>query len=274
MQTQRTSFRGASLAVALILLLAGLGLFQTAPVASGAENKAKPLAKNAKVIFLHHSTGGCVWDGGVAEWFEKYNAAKGTSYKIAEQEFPKDAPYGWENYPFDYWNIWVKHGGEKPYKKEPTLEMLTQKHDVIVFKHCFPVCDIEPDTGNPDIGSREKRIENYKLQYAALKKKLHGFPRNRFILWTGAAQVANATTEENAKRARAFFDWVRKEWDKPGDNIYLWDFYGLETEGGLYLKNKYAASPDDSHPNETFSKKVAPLFGQRIIRVMEGKGDG
>ena len=59
------------------------------------------------------------------------------------------------------------------------------------------------------------------------------------------------------------------EWDEEGDNIYLWDFYHLETEGGLYLKNEYAVSPDDSHPNPSFSGKAAPLFAQFIIDVIE-----
>jgi hypothetical protein len=135
-----------------------------------AESKAAPT--KARILFLHHSTGECVWNGGVVAWFDEYNTANKTRYRITEQDFPKSDPYGWENYPFDYWNIWVKNAGNKPYRTEPTLEMLTRKYDVIVFKHCFPVSAIEPDTGKADVASRDKRIENYKLQYAALKKKM------------------------------------------------------------------------------------------------------
>ena len=58
-----------------------------------------------------------------------------------------------------------------------------------------------------------------------------------------------------------------------GDNVFLWDFCILETEGGIYLKNDNAASESDSHPNSDFSKKVAPYFCQRIIDVIEGNGD-
>jgi hypothetical protein len=149
--------------------------------------------------------------------------------------------------------------------------MLTPKHNVIVFKHCFPVSAIEPDTGKADVNSQDKRIENYKLQYAALKKKLRAFPKTKFIVWTGAALVKGETNEASARRARTFFDWVRKEWDEPGDNIYLWDFYALETEGGLYLKSAYASG--DSHPNEAFSRKVAPMLCKRIVDVIDGDGD-
>ena len=62
-------------------------------------------------------------------------------------------------------------------------------------------------------------------------------------------------------------------WDEPGDNIYVWDFRQLETEGGLYLLNEYAAAPGDSHPNSAFATRVAPYLGQRIVDVIEGRGD-
>ncbi|MFH1420020.1 MAG: hypothetical protein ABII12_17230 [Planctomycetota bacterium] len=233
-------------------------------------NQKRSPAK-ARILFLHHSTGECVWNGGVQDWFDAYNKANKTKYEITEQNFPKDDPYGWNNYPYDYWNIWVQHAGSKPYKSEPTLEMLTPKYDVIVFKHCFPVSSIEPDVGTADVASEDKRIGNYKLQYAAMKRKLLEFPKTKFIVWTGAALVRGETNEAAARRAKTFFDWVRGTWDQQGDNIYVWDFYALETEGGLYLKDAYAAG--DSHPNEAFSKKVAPLFCQRIVDVIRGAGD-
>ncbi len=65
---------------------------------------------------------------------------------------------------------------------------------------------------------------------------------------------------------------MKNEWDEPSDNIYLWDFYELETEGGLYLKDEYAASPTNSHPNKKFSAQVAPLFCQRVVDVIKNDG--
>ncbi len=168
----------------------------------------------AKILFLHHSTGECVWNGGVQGWFDAYNKANKAEYEITEQSFPKDDPYGWNNYPYDYWNIWVQHAGSKPHKGEPTLELLTSKYSVIIFKHCFPVSSIEAETGQADVASADKRIENYKLQYAALKKKLREFPKTKFILWTGAALVKSETDEAAARRAKAFFEWVRGTWDE------------------------------------------------------------
>jgi len=151
--------------------------------------------------------------------------------------------------------------------------MLTPQYDVIVWKHCFPVSNLLADRGTPDIRSVEKRMENYVLQYEALKAKMRAFPRTRFVVWTGAAQLESTTTDRNARRARAFFDWVRESWDEPGDNIYLWDFYALETEGGLYLKPEYGSGPANPHPASDFAQRVSPLFGQRLVDVIEGRGD-
>jgi len=96
-------------------------------------------------------------------------------------------------------------------------------------------------------------------------------PKVRCIAWTGAALLKSETDEDAARRARDFFQWVRTAWDEKGDNIFLWDFRALETEGGLYLKTAYVAG--DSHPNEAFSRKVAPLFCRRIADVIQGRGD-
>jgi len=234
-----------------------------------------------KIIFLHHSTGYNIWvgstgryiykltkKGDVARYFSNYNKNHGTNYSISEQYFPKESPYGWNNYPFDYYNIWVKNAGPKPYMEEPTLEMLTRDYDVIVFKHCFPGSRILEDTGNPDINSDEKRLENYKLQYNALKNKMHEFPGTKFILWTPAVNTKLQMTEDQARRAEEFHRWITEEWDEKGDNIFIWDYYKYETDGGLYMPDKYASAPDDSHPNRKFSAMMAPIFSQFIIDVI------
>lgn len=243
-----------------------------------------------KIIFLHHSTGGVIWEGDLSQTdpvavsenprlkaqipvlFAHYNKTNQTRYLVKEMNFPKAVPYGWNNYPYDYYNIWVKHGGDKAYMKEPTLEMLTRQYDVIIFKHCFPVSDILPDEKQPDINSDEKTLENYKLQYLALRNKMHEFPNTKFILFTGAMQVQSYLTEEEATRTREFFDWVIQEWDHPDDNIYLWDLFELQTEGALYFNEEYAVSSNDSHPNKQFAGRVAHLFFNRIIDVIENDG--
>lgn len=248
-------------------------------------SKSKTTQTEFKILFLHHSTGRVISHAGngtnrivrkifnpksyLSKWFSDYNQINGTNFIIEEQFFPKKEHYGWNNYPYDYYNIWVKNAGQQPYLNEPTLEILTQKYNMIIFKHCYPVSNIEEDINQPNINSAEKRLENYKLQYHALKQKMNEFPNTKFILWTGAVQVQPNITYEQAIRAKTFFDWVKNDWDTSNDNIFLWDFYTLETDGSLYLKNENATSSHDSHPGKSFAKKVAPLFCQRIIEVIE-----
>jgi hypothetical protein len=204
--------------------------------------------------------------------FAHYNDNSLQNYSISELNFPKASPYGWNNYPYDYYNIWVKNAGSKAYLKEPTLEMLTEDYNVIVFKHCFPVSNIVPDAITPDIDSDIKSLQNYKLQYQAIKEKMHEFTDTKFIVFTGAVQVKALLTEEEAIRAREFYTWVTQEWDQPDDNIFIWDLYELQTEGGLYFKDEYAVSSDDSHPNKTFAGRAANLLFNRLIDVIENNG--
>ncbi|HNX65608.1 MAG TPA: hypothetical protein PKH02_01925 [Bacteroidales bacterium] len=241
-----------------------------------------------KILFLHHSTGDVVYKGtstgriirgirigkeyDVPAWFSKFNSETGKSYSITEKAFPKGDPYKWNNYPFDYYNIWVKNAGDSPYMEEPTLEMLTREYDLIIFKHCYPVCDIKEDSTEGNIDSEVKTINNYKLQYNALKKKMREFPDTKFVVWTGAVRVKAQMDTVTALRASDFFEWVRSVWDEPDDNIFLWDFYELETEGGLFLKESYAEGDNNSHPTPEFGAAVAPLMCQRVVDVIETNG--
>lgn len=236
-----------------------------------------------KIIFLHHSTGKCIWLGNtnkylykltgksaVRDYFKLYNKKNGTDLHIEERAFPAKSPYGWKNYPYDYYNIWVRNAGDRPFMQEPTLEILTREYDVIIFKHCYPVSKIAADTGTPDINSDIKTLENYKLQYLALKNKMHEFPNTKFIVWTPAVMIKSRLSEDEAKRTREFYKWMTGEWKEKGDNIYIWDFYKYETGGGLYLLDKYAEGENNSHPGKMFAAHAAEHFCKFITDVING----
>ena len=72
-------------------------------------------ADDAEIIFLHHSTGENIWNGGVADWL----AQNASQYQIVERWFPEN--YG--NDPYDYWNLWVNRGD----RNELSLETLTSR---------------------------------------------------------------------------------------------------------------------------------------------------
>jgi len=261
--------------------------------------RQKEITSDMNIIYLHHSTGEILWRGTtpsiitraarrispqlanivdkkprLAKLFEEYNKEHNKNYQIKERVFPKASPYGWNNFPYDYYNIWVKNAGVQPFMEEPTLEILTKEYQVVIFKHCFPGSNIKPDQDSAYINSDLKTISNYKLQYGALRDKLHEFPKIKFILFTGAIQVRSNISEAEALRAKEFFAWVINEWDLPEDNIYLWDLYSLQTEGGLYFRDEYAASLSNSHPNSLFAGKTVTLLFNRIIDIIENNGNG
>jgi hypothetical protein len=243
--------------------------------------------RTVRIGYLHHSTGEVVWKGGVRAFIDGWNEAHRTDYRITPVVYPATTggwppvirrlarnTYPWKNYPYDYWNLWVMHAGDSRDRGELNLDDLAARYDVIVFKHCFPVSRVKPDDGSPSVSSPEKTLANYQLQYEALRARLRQFRDKRFIVWTGAALPETETNADEARRARQFFEWVKGTWDEKGDNIFVWDFHELETEGGLYLRPEHGATPRDAHPSAGFAKRVAPLIGQRIVDVIEGRGDG
>jgi hypothetical protein len=232
-----------------------------------------------KIIFLHHSTGGGVYyEGNVAEWFQTYNSQNKTTYEISERNYP-DTPYPWENYPYDYWNLWINGACNNSNTSIECMDKLAQKYQVIIFKHCFPGADIEPDQGNASSNSDRKSLENYKLQYRALRSLMDSYPNNKFIAWTLAPLHRNATSSANASRAKQFVDWVKNEWltedHQAHTNISVFDFFGLAAElstspsSGKTNCLKYAYEGEhngsDSHPNTSANQKIGPLFGQFVV---------
>ena len=262
----------------------------------GCKNSPEKEKEAIKIIYLHHSTGKIIWQGkesrlkklvpkrlekyipklnkpAILKYIKNYNKEHGTDYQIKAREFPAKSPYGWKNYPYDYYNIWVQHGNRDYYKKEPTLKVLTQKYDVVVFKHCFPVSHMIKDSlpGAPD--SEVKSLANYKVQYQLLKEKMRNYPETKFLLWTGPALLKVHTNESEAVITKTFYDWVKNDWNETSDNIFLWDFRELETEGGMYLKTEYAINPNNSHPSMVFGEKAAKLFVQRLTDIINNEGE-
>jgi hypothetical protein len=249
---------------------------------------------NANIIFLHHSTGGNLYnEGGVADWFTTYNTTHGTNYQITERWYP-DSPYpDGENYPYDYWHLWV----DPTYNNHPdsgreSLNYLTQDtaghqaYDGIIFKHCFPGSEILEDIGAPDVSSNRKSLENYRLQYRALRNKFAEYPTTKFIVWTLVPLHRLATDATQAARAKQFADWVKNDWltedglDHP--NIYVFDFWGYAAEShpnpanGQVNTLRYEFEGDhndsDSHPNTLANQTIAPYFSQFVVDAIRDSG--
>ena len=278
-------FTNLSMALGLVA-----GLAQAGPV--GAPMTA-PGGK-VRIVLLHHSTGEIVYGAGLPTFFDAWNRSHGTRYEISEQNYPNTARghtwllrilrqklfdrlvnhYPWENYPYDYWNLWVAHTGTSRDRAELNLDDLVKAYDVIIWKHCYPVSNVKPDDGQPSVSSPVKTLANYKLQYQALKERMRQFPSKRFIVWTPTALHQASTNPGDAARANQFSTWVKEVWDEPGDNIFVWDWRDLETRGdGLYIRPDLAKDPDSDYPNPAFAAQAAALLGQRVVDVIEGRGE-
>lgn len=249
-------------------------------------------AQNESIIFLHHSTGRLAYNGGnVADSFKTYNQANGTNYSIAERNFP-DKPYPWANYPYDYWKIWLdgyceEKKNDPGYASVECLEGLTAKYNTIVLKHCYPGADILEDIGKPEITSSRKSLENYKVQYRALREKFAQFPNNHFVIWTLAPRhhlVGGAPA--NAWRAKQFVEWVKNEWlteeGKTYSNIHIFDYFTLSAEMDeqavaprypYCLKYEYELKhdDDDSHPNAVAARELGTAFYQYLIANLRSR---
>ena len=246
------------------------------------------LSKSQSVIFLHHSTGAGVYtEGNVAAWIANYNTANSTNYLITERAYP-DTPYPWDNYPYDYWNLWINNQCSSSNINIQCLGNIVQSYDVVVFKHCFPGAAIVADDGNPSVSSAVKTLANYKLQYRALRALMDQYPQKKFIVWTLAPLHRLDTSTENAGRAREFVNWVKTSWltedGKSHPNIYIFDFFGLVAELSASpvdgkvncLKYTYEKShtDSDSHPNLLANQTVGPLFAQFIVNTIKNQSTG
>lgn len=244
--------------------------------------------QEARMIFLHHSTGGLIYkDGHVEDSIQTYNQSNGTHYTFEARGYP-NKPYRWANYPYDYWNIWIngyckEQENDENYENVMCLEDLTEDFDIIIMKHCYPGADILEDTGAPGVESSRKSLENYKLQYRALRAKFQEFPDNDFVIWTLVPRHRlDANSPANAGRAKEFVDWVKNDWlteeGKAYSNIHIFDYFSLAAEMDqsvalprvpYCLKYEYEKShyEDDSHPNLLASEEIGPHFYRFLVDV-------
>jgi hypothetical protein len=229
-----------------------------------------------------------VYNGGIGlpQWFAGYNTEHETDFDISELSYP-NSPYDWANYPFNFWNLWVNPGQcDNTQSGIRCIDWLASNFNTIIFKHCFPGADIVADDGTPSVSSGTKSIENYKLQYRALRTLMDSYPTNKFIIWTLAPLHRNATDAANASRAREFVNWVNEDWlsedSKSHPNIFVFDFFSYTAElsetpvNGKVNCLKYEYEGDhngnDSHPNEAANTAIMPIFGQFIADVLSNSG--
>ena len=120
----------------------------------------------------------------------------GTDFTIQRRSYPAE-PYPWDNNPYDYWNVWVNGNCSKE-----CFPSLLERFDIVIMKHCYTAAKIEADINAPDIASDRKSIENYKLQYRAIRDLLDGHPETKFIVFTLTPRHRLRTYAAEAGRAK------------------------------------------------------------------------
>lgn len=242
--------------------------------------------KSQDVIFLHHSVGNNVYeDGKVAEWIDAYNSESGRSINLSERDYP-DTPWPWNNYPYDWWKLWVDGSCNSADPDIECLNTLAEDYDLIIFKQCYPGASILANSETPDVTSDVKTVDNYKEQYRALRGVFDSYPDTRFMVWTLTPLHRLSTNTDRANRAHEFVEWVKNEWlsedGQAHPNIYVFDFFGLiaepdpSPEYGAQYRLKYiferSHSESDSHPNDSANAYVGPHFAIAITEVFYPEG--
>jgi hypothetical protein len=235
-----------------------------APTAAAAPSVAampELAAEFGRVIFLHHSVGAdLIEQGGVRQ------RLGALGYEFYDHGYNDDglvlADGTWTGLNFDvpddntdpdgFANIFAQPLHDPP---DNTFSHLMQ-YDVIAFKSCFPVSDIQSDD----------QLTEYKSYYLSIRDRMDQYPDKIFIVLTPPPQVAAYTETEAAARARAFANWLASDEYLGGHpNVFTFDLFDLLADPSInVLRADYQADKYDAHPNELANQTIGPLFADFI----------
>lgn len=209
-------------------------------------------AKTLSMVWLHHSTGDVLLEGGLLQALKgnnidfydiNYKEAVVNSYVIGDHTDVPDWPKTFNDAKrFDVVRKWELPQGE-------------EHHDVVMFKSCFP---------NSNIDS-EAKLEEYKKHFNALIPTFQANPEILFIGMSTPPLVKAQTNPEAASRARQWAKWLNTSYAKDVKNIKIFDlFNALAIAEGKPDENtlvpQFAMNKEDSHPTAEGARAVARLF--------------
>jgi len=233
------------------------------------EPTSTPAPGANQIIFLHHSVGAnLIAQGGVRqrltaldyEFFDHgYNGdglvlADGTS---AGLDF--DVP-GDNTDPDGFAAIFAQPLHDPP---DNTFSHLME-YDVIVFKSCYPVSNIQSDA----------QLAEYKTYYLSIRSRMDQYPDKIFIVVTPPPEIPADSDAQAAARARDFADWLASSQYRSGHaNVFTFDFFDLMADPSTdMLRAGYRTSEIDAHPNELANQTAGPLFADFIDQSIRAYG--
>jgi hypothetical protein len=213
------------------------------------------------IVFLHHSVGeGLIAQGRLRQRFSDAGYALwDQGYNSQQLRAPNGKTTGYGYYvpddntdPDGLAQIFAQPVYALPIN---TFSGLLQ-HEVIIFKSCFPVSDIATD----------EQLERYKTFYLGIRDVMTKHPDKVFIVLTPPPLNPAETNAANAKRARAFANWLRSDefWNKKS-KFFVFDLFEAFAESNSVspdysmLRQAYRDG-SDSHPNAKANETVAPLL--------------
>jgi len=230
-----------------------------------AATPATPTGHFDRVIFLHHSVG-----AGLIEEGDVRSRLADMGYEFYDHGYNDDglvlADGTWTGSDFDvpddntdpdgFADIFAQPLHDPP---DNTFSHLMQ-YDVIAFKSCYPVSDIQSD----------EQLEEYKSYYLSMRDRMDQYPDEIFIVVTPPPQVPAHADAEMAARARAFADWVGSDEYLSGHaNVFTFDFFDLLADPSTNtLRIGYQADEEDAHPNELANRTIGPLFADFIDQAV------
>jgi hypothetical protein len=236
--------------------------------ATAAAPSPEPSAGGAdfrSVIFLHHSCGAnLIEQGGVRErltdlGYEFYDHGyNGDGLVLADGTWTGtnfDVP-GDNTDPDGYAAIFAQPLDDPP---DNTFSHLME-YDVIAFKSCFPVSNIQSDG----------QLAEYQSYYLSIRDRMDQYPDKIFIVVTEPPEIPNDTDAEAAARARTFTDWLASDEYLSGHpNVFTFNFFDLLADPSTnMLRAEYWTDEWDAHPNELANQTIGPQFADFIDQAV------
>lgn len=279
--------------VLLVALLSLKSVGATSPEADAAP--VPPVSTDDDLVFIHHSVGGNWLSSGLeAELLAKLYIDERNDVSYGTTMAPDAGrPASLGAVPGDltnmnHWILWFNDylDGIKGH------DSATGYNRIVMFKSCYPISNVAGDGSEPgDPFSPEQTVANYKAVYRhptggqythngatydALEDVFAAHPDVLFVAVSAPPlhyAPWDATTDENAHRARLFNNWLKNEWlpaynaaHPDLDNVAVFDFFNVLAYPDSHpdhpnrLRQEYGGDTGDSHPNEAGSDAATVAF--------------
>lgn len=172
------------------------------------------------------------------------------------------------------------------------------RHDVIIFKSCFPASGIVSDA----------HLETYKGYYRSIRSFANDHPDHVFIALSPPPLEPGSTNRAEAARARTFANWLKSpEFAAPDTNVFVFDLFDVLAEVDRQradvnmLRASYRLANEsyrpkavikrlanfgfesfgssrylgdgDSHPNARANAIVAPILARAVESAVRTRSD-